>query len=145
MLQLPTRLFACASLIACGPDIAEKRAEWRARAPDSYVVGVCSYGLGGGPCQLSAVQQGQVVEAEYWHSIERAWLPVAEPTEPIDALFDAIDDTDCSLDVDFDTKYSYPREFWLNCGEEGYGETVECFAPDSLDLEACRSSTFFDP
>ena len=145
MRHLPILLFASTALFACGPDIDEKRSEWRARAPETYVVGVCSYGLGGGPCWLSAVQQGSVIAAELKPSANQPWEPIAAPKEPIEQLFAAIDGVDCDLDVEFDRRFSYPRDFWLNCGEEGYGETVECFVPDSIELEACRSSTFFDP
>jgi hypothetical protein len=138
MRQRPTSAFFCAALAACGPDIDEKHDEWRAKAPDTYVVGVCSHGVLGRVCSLFAVEQGLVLAAEQWRA-PLGWEPIVEPTEPIEAAFSTIDETDCDLDVTFDRRFSYPRDFWLNCGEEGYGETVECFVPGNLDLEVCRN------
>lgn len=144
--SLSSVLLASSFLCGCGPDVAAKRQEWERKAPDTYVVGVCGTGFNVPGCQLYAVENDRVVASEVQFASEQTWSPVASAAEPIGALFDAAEHPgDCDLSIEFDAVFSYPTEIYFDCGEEGDGERVACFAPNSLDLDACRDSTVWKP
>jgi hypothetical protein len=130
-------------LTGCGPDLVDERAEWHAKAPDAYVVGTCSTGFTLPACKLSAVEHGQVLQAEVETSADGSWAAIDKPSEPIEALFASAEglSDDCELSIDFDDTFSYPTQVYFDCGAEGWGERVLCFTPGSVDLESCRGST----
>ena len=133
-------------LSGCGPDIDAKREQWEAKAPGSYVVSTCGTGFNLSAGSLYAVEDGRVLAVEQRIFPDGDWVPLPGAAEPIASLFDAADNPgDCDLSIDFDAAYSYPTELYFDCGEEGDGERVACFVPDSVDLEACRSATTWEP
>lgn len=133
--------------IACGePELDVKRAEWRDKAPDTYVVGVCDYGFELPECRITAVERGAVIAAESRLSDDEPWKPVEGAAEPIEELFRAAEHAgSCEVSIDYDDTYSFPSRISFDCGEEGSAKRVQCFNPNTLDLEACRTQTVRRP
>ena len=120
-------------------EIEEQRQAWLSKHPESYVVKICETGFLSGGCTLSAVSAGQVL-AERSGPRQGALMDVTpNSAEPIDALFDRLlRESKCDFKaLAFDPTYHYPSKYSCDYGEEGSGETVACFEPNTVDLAAC--------
>jgi len=122
-------------------EVEDHRQQWLATHPEAYVVEICGTGFAGG-CSLDAVSGGQVVAAR--SGFRGGVFKDVEPgsDEPITALFDratrAAHSDDCDLEsLEFDSKYFYVSNYYCRGDEEGSGETVKCFQPDTVDLALC--------
>ncbi|WP_437950133.1 hypothetical protein WME98_04465 [Sorangium sp. So ce296] len=144
--MIPVSLMALLS--GCGDSDAERieqqRETWNDKHVASYVVETCETGFSAG-CRRVAVEDGQVVAArEKFPNDDSPWTDVDDLTsvnEPIAWMFDAAEDSpeDCELSqLSFDPQFGFIREYFVSCGEEGSGERVTCFAPDTVDLAACE-------
>ena len=140
VLQLVTLLcWGCGGNSA--QEVDDHRQEWLANHPEEYVAEICGTGLAGS-CSLDAVSAGQVVAAR--SGFRGGVFKDVEPgsDEPITALFDratrAARSDECDLkSLEFDSKYSYVSNYYCSGDEEGSGETVKCFQPDTVDLSLC--------
>jgi hypothetical protein len=142
-------LLVGASLLcwACGDgdpaeQVDEHRAQWLSKQPGTYVVEICGSGFEQG-CTLSAVSAGEVVAARASAPPKQSYEDV-EPraAEPIVALFDRVSrelrSENCDLkSLNFDAQFSYVSDFYCSWGEEGGGQAVKCFMPDTIDLNVC--------
>ena len=110
--------------MACGgsdPDVGAEREKWRELRPAQYVIQTCGTGFGSQGCGVQAVDGD------------------SEPG-PVEDMFDAVDESECDVTkLSFDPTYRFITEYYLDCGEEGYGAVVSCFRPDTLDTSACGS------
>lgn len=125
-------------VVACGDgvDAGEIEREFRERAPEQYVVRSCAIGFSPRLCTVSSVQGAEPLESVVIGP--QGEVTSAEPTDPIARIIDGIaDPDDCDVRVETDPQYRYPSEVYFDCGEEGWGERVTCFVPDSLELERC--------
>ena len=126
--------------LACGgsADVGEMREQWSDSAPERYVVKTCNTGFAARVCNISAVERQQPVLTEEQHA-QGTWTPVQPPVDLIGRLFDRAESaTSCERSVTADSVYGYPSDVYFNCGEEGSGVEVACFAADTLELETCR-------
>ncbi|WP_437535032.1 hypothetical protein WME79_12430 [Sorangium sp. So ce726] len=138
-------------LLACGdpdPDFEAKREQWASARPQEYVIQTRFTGVAGSH-MLYAVSADTII-AEYT-SIKR----FAEPEDweetgdsprvgdPVQALFDAAEGARrCDLrEIEFDPKYGFVSIYYHDCGEEGGGEEVPCFAPDTTDVAVCMNQS----
>ncbi|WP_437313788.1 hypothetical protein [Sorangium sp. So ce385] len=144
--MIPLSLMALLS--GCGDGDAERierqRETWNEKHVASYVVEMCATGFSAG-CRRVAVEDGQVVAArEKFPNDNSPWSDIDDLTivdEPIAWMFDVAQSTseDCELsELSFDAEFGFIREYYVSCGEEGSGERVTCFAPDTVDLAACE-------
>jgi hypothetical protein len=112
------------ALMACNgnPDVAEQRESWHERRPEQYVIETCGTGF---------VQAGCVVRAVNGES----------ENDPVESMFDAVEDPgDCDVrELRFSPSFGYVAEYYLDCGEEGYGMEVRCFQANTLDVSRCGS------
>jgi hypothetical protein len=140
------RLLAVAILCVstgCGGDdnhsVDEHQSAWEAKRPAEYVIGVCGTGLSRG-CTLSAVANDQVVAARSKVGND-AWTDseVTEGEDPVSALFrGARAKEDCDRTrLAFDERYGFVSDVYFDCGEEGYGTRVSCFAAGTTDFAEC--------
>jgi hypothetical protein len=64
-----------------------------------------------------------------------------KPGDPVEDLFDAAeraDGGDCSLTrISFDDDFGFVSNDHEDCGEEGGGQEVICFEPDTVDVTLC--------
>ncbi|WP_437967492.1 hypothetical protein WMF04_49455 [Sorangium sp. So ce260] len=132
----------CWLLAGCGgPDFDGNRATWRADRPEEYVISICGTGFAGGDCTVAAVSGNTVVRSGIgapgggWTFAE-----TPEQADPVEALFDRAERQSdaCELTrIEFDERYGYVADFYVSCGEEGSGEQVSCFQPDTSDVTRC--------
>jgi hypothetical protein len=132
-------MVACHRDAEAGPD-SPQVALWRSSHPDNYVVSVCWTGFLTG-CTVFAVSDGSVVAAQTQTTSSTAGSPLdpREQDEPIEALFSQLSAMqECKTrDVAYDETYGFVRSYYLDCGEEGWGQKVPCFAAHTNDLSAC--------
>jgi hypothetical protein len=72
------------------------------------------------------------------------WNDWSDPREPIAAMFDRAEasgsNKDCKVTkLSFDDTWEFVSEYFAECGEEGSGEVVTCFVPNSQDIDACKT------
>lgn len=128
---------AC-GVVACGDEVdaGEIERDFRAHAPERYVVRSCGTGFARPSCTVSAVQGEEPVESVVI-GVEGE-VTAIEPVDPIARIIDwSADPDDCDVRVQTDPQHRYPAEVYFDCGDEGWGEQVTCFVPDSLELERC--------
>lgn len=134
----------CWLLAGCnGADFDDNRAKWRADRPAEYVIQICGTGFNGG-CTLAAVS-GDTVVATAHSGIDAprgdwTFAEAPEQADPVEALFDRAEreSDSCELrSVRFDDRYGYVADYYWDCGEEGSGEEVTCFQPDTSDVTRC--------
>jgi hypothetical protein len=133
-------------LAGCGEEnFDQERERWRRERPDEYVIVVCETGLEVG-CTLEAVSGATIVTHAF--TLVESYGPddwvlsedYPRPGDPVEALFDRAEGAsgDCDLDrVSFDDEFGYVEDYYLDCGEEGGGRRVTCFAPDTVDITKC--------
>lgn len=145
MRTLGVMAMGCWLLAGCGgPDFDENRSKWRADRPEEYVISICGTGFEGG-CTLAAVSGDTVVATA--RSGTKApsvgdwtFAEAPEQADPVEALFGraALEGEGCELTrIDFDDRYGYVADYYWDCGEEGGGERVACFEPDTSDATRC--------
>ena len=136
---------AALSCWGCGAttaeEIEEHRQEWLAKQPQAYVIEICGTGLDC-CCELSAVSAGEVTAARTAFRGQPFQDVAPGQVEPVNALFDravsAARADSCELSgLSFDATYSYVSQYSVDCGEEGGGEKVACFKPNTVDLSEC--------
>ncbi len=142
--------FLLSCVAGCSSDDVDRReelnahrSEWKAKTPSKYVVVTCGTGFSPPSCVRAAVEDGSVRAAQT-STFRRTPLTEANPAEvkePLGELFDQAqrfaDGEKCELRLDFDARYGFLSSYSADCGEEGEGRRVECFAPDTVDLGAC--------
>jgi hypothetical protein len=121
-------------------EVEDHRQEWFSKRPETFVVDICSGGLSIPSCRLSAVSGGKETTARVNVLNEASRDDAVLPDEPMAALFEraaraARSDGDC--DFSFDSQYGYVSHYSCSSGEDGDGESVACFKPDTVDLAAC--------
>ncbi|XXX76832.1 hypothetical protein WMF30_55200 [Sorangium sp. So ce134] len=145
MRTLGLMVMGCWLLAGCGgPEFDENRAKWRADRPEEYVISICGTGFSGG-CTLAAVSGDTVVAAASSglrtpSAGDWTFAETPEQADPVEALFDRaeIEGESCELTrIDFDGRFGYVAEYYRDCGEEGSGEHVACFLPDTSDATRC--------
>jgi hypothetical protein len=127
-------------VVACGssdPSKEELREDWQARAPERYVAKVCGTGFGPRLCRVSAVENHQPLET-FGEDFDHVWTRV-EPMDPIERMLDSLGEhPSCDQRVETHRQYGFPTEVYFDCNEEGFGNEVTCFVPDTLDLRVCQ-------
>jgi len=121
--------------------VEDHREQWSSSHPQDYVIEICETGFARG-CTLGSVSGGQVVAQRTGQAPGELSDTVPSSEEPVAALFARVDaaagSKNCSVSrLTFDPNYGYVSEYYSDCGEEGSGEQVTCFKPDSLDLSSC--------
>ncbi|WP_437812922.1 hypothetical protein [Sorangium sp. So ce1078] len=129
-------------LTGCGgPDFDGNRAKWRTDRPEEYVISICGTGFASGDCTVAAVSGDTVVRSGSG-APDRGWTfaEMPEQADPVEALFDRaeLESDDCELThIEFDERYGYVTDYAMRCGQEGSGEEVTCFQPDTSDVTRC--------
>jgi hypothetical protein len=111
---------------------------WAEREPTRYVFASCGTGLAPGACSITAVQNGRVVAS--YDADETDAFEAPEPGNSL-TLSDAFElggCNGCDVRIRQNDQWGYVSEVYADCGAEGYGAEVTCFAPDTLDPAACR-------
>ena len=116
--------------------------QWRARAPERYVISTCGTGFGIPSCSVEVVDGGRLVSRSNRFLPSEPWAaaPIDDGIEPVASLFEqarrSIDG--CTTSFQLDPVYAYPAQVYFDCGEEGFGVRVACFEPDTLDGSLCQ-------
>jgi hypothetical protein len=137
-----SRGMACSLVfvVACGssdPSEEELREDWQARAPERYVAKVCGTGFLPDLCRVSSVENHVPLET-FGEDFDHVWSRV-EPLDPIERMLNSAGErTSCDRRIETHPQYGFPSEVYFDCNEEGYGNEITCFVPDSLDLSACQ-------
>ncbi len=133
-----------ATVMGCSSEsveLEEGLEKWNANAPSKYVLITQSTGFAGGPRHLSVVDDGEVSDC-FLEADETTCSPEpdANSSDPVTLLYEqAMLDTDAELkNIEIDEEYGYLVNYYLDGGEEGWGERVTCFIPDSVDPTACE-------
>lgn len=145
-------VIACIGISGCSSDdtseplahLSAQLAEWHSKRPTQYVIVTCGTGFDPKFCVRAAIE-GDDVKTAKTSGFSRTPLTDANPAdvkEPIGDLFEqarhALDnEKSCEVRLEFDPRYGYLSSYYSDCGEEGGGRAVECFAPGTLDLAAC--------
>ena len=132
------------SVLGCSRDddsVVEKhQTVWESKRPAEYVIQVCGTGFSGG-CLVYAVSDQKVIAASSKLG-DGAWT-ASDPQshdEPVAGLFrgarahDGCDRTRLAFDADF----GFVTDVYFDCGEEGFGQKVSCFEPNSVDPTVCQ-------
>lgn len=121
-------------------DGADLKQLWLETAPRQYVAKVCSTGFTMRTCSVSAVEEGQPV-AEQAQEGDGVWEDEVPPSDVVAGMLNAATreaDDGCEQRVTQHELYAFPARVYTDCGEEGWGIQVSCFAADTLDLSRCR-------
>lgn len=130
--------------LACGAESTggdtDLRQLWLETAPQQYVARVCSTGFIMRTCTVSAVDEGQAVatQAQLGGS---AWEEVQPAVDVVEGMLNAAErdaEEGCQRRVTQHEAYAIPSLVYRDCGEEGWGIELSCFAADTLDLARCR-------
>jgi hypothetical protein len=130
------------ALAGCaGADVDASREQWNSNQPSEYVIEVCGTGLAPRSCRLYAVADRHIVEAREEHLGDKGWFDADPAGQPdlVLGMFRAVEQAkSCSVrHVSFDATYGYVTDYYLDCGEEGYGQEVTCFTAGTRDLSVC--------
>lgn len=130
--------------LACSGDAAPDDTDWRQRwletAPQQYVAKVCSTGFVMRTCSVSAVDAGQAVAARSRLG-DSDWEEREPPVDAMEGLLSAAErDTEesCERRVTRHETYDFPARVYTDCGEEGWGVALACFAEGTLELTRCQ-------
>lgn len=132
------------AVLACGGESAGDETAfiqlWLDTAPQQYVAKSCSTGFTQRACTVSAVEAGQPV-ATRTQIAEGGWEDVDPARDVVRMMLDAAtreEDDGCQRRVTQHETYAFPSQVYWDCGEEGWGSRLTCFAEGTLDLSRCQ-------
>ena len=115
------------------------RREWAAKAPAQYVARVCASGFIQRSCTVSAVDQLQPVET-LERVLDGEWTPSVDLVDPVESLVAsyASGPDGCKVTIEHDAQLGYPQRVDVECSEESYTRSIDCFIADTLDVSRCQ-------
>jgi hypothetical protein len=132
------------AVLACGGESAGGETDliqlWLDTAPRQYVAKSCSTGFTQRMCAVSAVEAGPPVSTRV-QVAEGGWEDVDPASDVVGMMLsDATraERNGCQRRVTQHETYAFPSQVYWDCGEEGWGSRLTCFAEGTLDLARCQ-------